>query len=68
MQRGRDIPPVVAVAVVVIVLVLIGAFYWWKTRPTSGNIQVGNEEFQRRYQQMLRSSEPYNPPTAPQSR
>ncbi|MGC8784049.1 MAG: hypothetical protein ACP5RN_06660 [Armatimonadota bacterium] len=51
-----------------VMLVAVGLFFWWKTRPTSGNMQVSNEEFQRRYEQMLRSSQPYNPPSVPQRR
>ncbi len=68
MPKGREVPPAIAIAVIVLVLVVVGAFFWWKTRPTSGDIQVSNEEWQRRYQQMLKSSEPYHPPATPQNR
>jgi len=68
MAGSREISPAVALAVIVAVLVLVGFFFWWQTRPQHGDIAVSEEEWQRRYQQMLRSSQPYNPPPAPQAR
>ena len=68
MRRTREIPPALAVAIIVIVLTAVGVFFWWKTRPIGGEMQVSDEEFQRRYEQMLRSGQPYNPPSAPQGR
>lgn len=68
MRTTREIPTGVAVIIIVVVLIAVGVFFWWKTRPAGGEMQVGNEEFQRRYEQMLRSSQPYNPPPAPQTR
>ncbi len=68
MRKTPEIPPGLAVAIIVIVLAIVGVFFWWKTRPTGGQMQVSDEEFQRRYEQMLRSSQPYNPPSAPQGR
>lgn len=68
MRANREIPAGVAVAVIVVVLVAVVAFFWWRTRPSGGQMQVSGEEFQRRYEQMLRSSQPYTPPPAPQGR
>lgn len=68
MRADREIPAGVAVAVIVVVLVAVAAFFWWRTRPVGGQMQLSDEEFQRRYEQMLRSSQPYTPPPAPQGR
>lgn len=68
MRANREIPAGVAVALIIVVLVAVGVFFWWRTRPAGGEMQVSDEEFQRRYEQMLRSSQPYNPPSAPQGR
>jgi uncharacterized membrane protein YukC len=54
--------------VIAVLLVAIGVFFWWKTRPSGGEMQVSNEEFRHRYEQMLRSSQPYHPPSMPQGR
>jgi uncharacterized membrane protein YukC len=68
MQKGREIPTGLAIVIIVAVLIAVAVFFWWKTLPTSGEMQVSNEEFLRRYEQMLRSSQPYNPPLVPQRR
>lgn len=68
MRKTREVPAGLAIAIIVIVLAIVGVFFWWKTRPTGGEMQVSDKEFQRRYEQMLRSSQPYNPPSAPQGR
>lgn len=68
MRKTREVPAGLAVAIIVIVLVVVGVFFWWKTRPVGGDMQVSDEEFQRRYEQMLRSNQPYNPPPVPQAR
>lgn len=68
MRKAREIPTGLAIAIIVIVLTVVGVFFWWQTRPTGGTMQVSDEEFQRRYEQMLRSSQPYNPPPTPQGR
>lgn len=68
MRKTREIPADLAVAIIAVVLIAVAAFFWWKTRPVSGDMQVSDEEFQRRYEQMLRSNQPYNPPPVPQGR
>lgn len=68
MKQRRDVPPLVVVVIIAVVLAVVAGVFWWRTRPPSGNIQVSDQEWQRRYQQMLRSSQPYNPPSTSQNR
>lgn len=68
MRKTGEVPAGLAIAIIVIVLAAVGVFFWWQTRPTGGAMRVSDEEFRRRYEQMLRSSQPYNPPTTPQGR
>lgn len=68
MKKGHEVPPIVAVLVIVAILAVVAGVFWWRTKPPSGHIQVSDEEWQRRYQQMLRSSQPYNPPSTSQNR
>lgn len=68
MKQKRDVSLLTATLVVLAALAIAGGILWWKTNPPKGDIQVSDLEWQRRYQQMLRSSEPYRPPVTQQTR
>lgn len=68
MKQKREVSLLTATLVILAVLAIAGWLLWWKTQPPSGDIQVSDQEWQQRYQQMLRSGEPYHPPVTQQTR